>query len=1341
LADYPDLKPTPAATGAKGGGKEAIIAAALKDPVTGEIWTDISHPQAWSRVKNPENRRMVSGFVTDRGRYVSGPEADKLTGKKNVTSQKIFGHFADEKDIQRAIAAKQTLPPPPAETGVALVPSQRKRGISAKEVRAINPVVADRVAGRLSKEENLPPAKLTEAEAEAARSVGLKIVEPPSSKNKTIDIESTPPTEGGADVGPGLGAAIPKEFDEPGSYVSNMFAAIDRDRAEMGKPPMEPTKRRTWDEDNQKALALMNRDPNWIPRLLDEVTAVPRPLLSWENAGVVWHRAKLKGEYNNALQRIAQAFDDGRVDDLSAAKSDAQIFENQLGKLDEAVGRSGTGSEAGRSLAAQKMGAGDDFSLVEMRLQKRKAKGGSPLTDKETSEVQKQFNEMQAKNAELQKHLDTRDARIAELEATKAIEQIKSDARKDPTYSPQIMAHAQRMMDSFITDDTAAINRLKAKFGDKFTGLGGATPGEFAGPGGIKLDARDIADLSIIGARELATGLTRAEWNAKMSTRLGAWIEPQLDTVFESAGKHLANEFARVEKRLGKAVTEKVRKVAAKEEPRGKRESILESISEKLEEGRKSEISFLAQKLARTFVEEGITEREALIDAVHKVFKDIDPEFTRRETMDAISGYGLFKQLSKDEISMTLRDLKGQMQQLGKLGDMASGKAPLKTGVERRSPSDIERQMIQQVNEAKKKGGFEITDPTKQLATALTARKTYYRNRLADLKQEIATRERIVKTKTTMPTDAGLETMKAEYATLKEEHAKIFGDRKLTDEQKLKMAMAGVERQIKEFDRRIKAGDFTKKVTLGIVETPELKAAKARRDALREQFNELRAQTPEFKASLVDRAIASAKSRMATQIADLTERMAKGDYQKRVRTPTDLSTDPKAMMLKGELAGIRKQFQKGLALDEARRWSPLKRAFEAGKEVIRFPRQVLAAYDLSGVLRQGGIISYSHPITAAKSIIPMLKALRSDRNALALEQQIQARPNAVGGKYSKAKLYLAQLDDFRMSAREEIMQSKFGDRFPGVRMSNRAFISFLNKLRADSFDQMLAFRERWFDKPVSDAELQLIGNYINITTGRGDMGKFSAAAEALAIPFFSPRLVLSRIQMLTGQPLRKGLLSDPTLKDTLVTRSMIAMEYSKFLGSLAVIYGLAQLAGSEDTTDPLSADFGKIKLGNTRIDPTVALGGTFVFGARYTTGKLRTAAGETMPARSSDTLITFLRNKFSPVMGAGIDARDILVGQKPPKGHPQTIGVMFPHLSREGIVGVPVPGTLFTPLSFGEIYNVMSEQGVPKGTIIEMLNILGMGVQYYEPEKSNPTNPATPERLLLKPLPLPGSRR
>lgn len=1243
--------------------------------------------------------------------------------------------------------------------------------------------------------------------------------------------KSTPTPSGEAEM-KDLGADVLRESKQSGNYVSNMFAAIDRDRAAMGKPPMEAGKTRGWNPDNQIALARMNTDPNWIPNLLADVKANPRPLLSWENAGVVWHRAKLHAEWNNALSRIAQAFDDGRVEDLSAAKADAQMFENAILDLDGIVGRGGTGSEAGRTLQAQKMGAGDDFSLIEMRLQKRAANGGRKLTDAESAETKKQFDELQAKNAELQKHLAERDEKISKLEADKAVGQMETDAKRAPGYAPEVMSAAKRLVDSLVSDETKAIERLKAKYGDKFISMGG----DVLTPEGVKLSAQDLADLATIGAAERAQFPTKAGWDARMATMMGKWIEPHLGEIWDSSGKHLDAELNRLTKAMPPKKAEGVKRTVKKTDLGEQTQTRKETLKEKLEAAEDAEdgaplgkaaMRQFAQGYARDLVESGVTNREMLIDRVHEALQEFDPVVTRREAMDAISGYGDFKELSKDEVSTTLRDLKGQMQQLGKLDDMASGTAPLKTGVERRSPSDIERQLIQQVNEAKKKGGFEITDPAKQLATALTARKTYYRNRLADLKQEIATRERIVKNKSLPPTDADLEAMKREYAALKEEHAKIFGDRKLTDEQKLKMALAGVERQIAEYDRRIKAGEFTKKPALGIFETPELKAARARRDALREQFEELRDLDDVFRReqgakkleadkkrleetiaeqerklregdiapskqpvnrpadpvleSLMQRrdalnrqlaearkkpeaqraaealqrrlgrmekliaekeakiaardistkpqkvnrplppgleqakqrlealnrqiaemrnppkspleiAIQSFKARTAARIAELQERMAKDDYLPRARKPElDVSSDPVAMQLKGDIARVKRDFEKGLALDKAKRRSLPAKIYAGAKEVLNLPRAIWSAFDLSAVGRQGGFIGAGNPLRAVRSIGPMLKSMK-ERNAFVIEAQILSRPNAP--LYAKSKLYLAALDEFKLSQQEEIMMSRYANAIPGVRQSNLAFMTYLNKLRADSFDAMLKSRESWWKEPVTQAEMDAIANYINVATGRGNFGERAGLAEGLATVFWSPRLVASRFQLLLGEPLYRG---------SWRTRALIAAEYGRSLSGLAVMLGLGYMAGASIETDRRSSDFLKLKFGNTRIDLFGGLLQNAVLLKRFTSGQSKDSDGGIRKTDVGRLSATFLRNKLTPTLGITLDARDIALKQKPPPGHPKT----FADMGKRAVV----------PLAWGDLFDVMKEQGVPEGAIIEVLSLLGAGVQNYESKK------------------------
>ncbi len=55
--------------------------------------------------------------------------------------------------------------------------------------------------------------------------------------------------------------------------------------------------------------------------------------------------------------------------------------------------------------------------------------------------------------------------------------------------------------------------------------------------------------------------------------------------------------------------------------------------------------------------------------------------------------------------------------------------------------------------------------------------------------------------------------------------------------------------------------------------------------------------------------------------------------------------------------------------------------------------------------------------------------------------------------------------------------------------------------------------------------------------------------------------------------------------------------------------------------------------------------------------------------------------------------------QKPPPGHPATLP--------------QVGANLLMPISFGDIYKTMKEQGIPAGTAMAILSIFGMGLQTY----------------------------
>ena len=172
-----------------------------------------------------------------------------------------------------------------------------------------------------------------------------------------------------------------------------------------------------------------------------------------------------------------------------------------------------------------------------------------------------------------------------------------------------------------------------------------------------------------MGASHLAHGaLDLAEWSVKMAGELGDFAARFKDNMAEifAASKSL------IDKDTADSPLDVARAMRQKS-PEDQIKANAEKIGEKVKTGKKGDITWYVQRIARLLVQSGVTNRETLIDRIHGILKDSLPDITRREAMDAISGYGDFKQLSKDAISVQLRGMKGEMQQLAKLEDMAKG--------------------------------------------------------------------------------------------------------------------------------------------------------------------------------------------------------------------------------------------------------------------------------------------------------------------------------------------------------------------------------------------------------------------------------------------------------------------------------------------------------------------------------------------------------------------------------------------------------------------------------------------------------------------------------------------
>lgn len=456
------------------------------------------------------------------------------------------------------------------------------------------------------------------------------------------------------------------------------------------------------------------------------------------------------------------------------------------------------------------------------------------------------------------------------------------------------------------------------------------------------------------------------------------------------------------------------------------------------------------------------------------------------------------------------------------------------------------------------------------------------------------------------------------------------------------------------------------------------------------------------------------------RIAELEQRIADGDFAKRERVERELSKENER--LRFELEKAKERFHRYALEAEFQSRTPVGKIFGETVAGINFARAIMTSLDLSAVLRQGGFITLGNPTRAAKAVPDMLRAFVSERADFRAREELQNRPNAP--LYKKAGLQLTGIGGDALSRVEEAYASRWVDkwsRWAGgglIRGSGRSYTAFLNRLRADSFDAMVAALARDGSNPTTE-EIKAIANYINVATGRGKIGTSENVGEALTAIFFAPRLVASRFQLLAGQPLYGG---------SNRTRKMIAQEYARFLMGVSVAIALAAMMRDEDDEtkviemDPRSANFGKVRFGDTFLDPLAGLAQVTTFLARVGTGESRTTTkGELIPLRDQyrltdvapglgdgyelgkvgyggrdipDVVTNFLRSKLAPVPGAILN---VATGK---------------NMIGEEATPLNQAVNLVTPMSVGNLVDVMEAHGMARGTAINLLGILGMSVQY-----------------------------
>ena len=240
-------------------------------------------------------------------------------------------------------------------------------------------------------------------------------------------------------------------------------------------------------------------------------------------------------------------------------------------------------------------------------------------------------------------------------------------------------------------------------------------------------------------------------------------------------------------------------------------------------------------------------------------------------------------------------------------------------------------------------------------------------------------------------------------------------------------------------------------------------------------------------------------------------------------------------------------------------------------DILLTSRQLLATADMSFALRQGLILSARRPVLATKTFGRAFRAFFSQNTADSIDIAIKRNPNQF--ERDKADLFLSDID-LGVTGREEEFMGRLLANVPVIgsilRASERNMATGLNLLRSAVFDDFIT------KHPEATAEQRkAYADYINKATGRGSLEEWKISGQLLQAIFFAPRFAVSRIQA--------PLAIVKNFKDPLV-RNEIIKDFAALVLTASTIMMLAKGAGADVGLDPDDSDFGKIVIGDTRID-------------------------------------------------------------------------------------------------------------------------------------------------------------
>lgn len=321
-----------------------------------------------------------------------------------------------------------------------------------------------------------------------------------------------------------------------------------------------------------------------------------------------------------------------------------------------------------------------------------------------------------------------------------------------------------------------------------------------------------------------------------------------------------------------------------------------------------------------------------------------------------------------------------------------------------------------------------------------------------------------------------------------------------------------------------------------------------------------------------------------------------------------------------------------------------KNPFSAPGHLLRaaadISKSIGASLDDSFALRQGAKAFWTNNSAWRKEFIDSFRNLaKGFKNSEAANREFQARLMA-DPHYNQAIK-----DGLAIRGNEDAFPTSLPEKIPiagkAFGASEVAYNAFAQNLRMGIYKQQMKLAEN-FGKDVPKDYGKNMAKMTNSLTGRGGFGKAEPVSGYFNMAFYSLRFLKSNVDSLLLHPAGIGVGGLGSAAQKKAATNLVKI----IAGTAGIMATANALKPGSAEYDPRSADFGMIKVGNTRFNISGGMGSIVTLASRVATSSTKSSTTGIVTKLNSrtygaptikDTIVSFLSNKASPVGGVALD--------------------------------------------------------------------------------------------------------